>query len=155
MRAARLVCCTLVLVACSKAEETPAVDSAAPTVAPAPAATIAIADLVGKWKQETRTETSDSVIVTSEVNATADPAGWTLTLPGRPVMPLRVTVSGDSLITGAGPYESVLRKGVQVTTEGTLRKQGDKLVGITRAHYQGAKGADSVVTLRTELTRVP
>jgi len=154
MRAVRLVCCTLVLVACSKAEETPAADSAAPTVAPAPAATIAIADLVGKWKQEVRGENSDSVLVTGEINATADPSGWTITLPGRPPMPVRVTVSGDSIITATGPYESVLRKGVQVTTDGVLRQQNGKLVGITTAHYQGA-GADSVVRLRTEMTRVP
>jgi hypothetical protein len=155
MRTAALVSCLVLVAACAKADETPATDSAAPTVAPAPAPMIALADLVGKWKQETRGENSDSVLVTSEVNATADPTGWTLLLPGRPEMPLRITVSGDSLITASGPYESVLRKGVQVTTEGVLRKQGDKLVGITRAHYQRATGADSVVTLRTELTRVP
>ena len=154
MRAAGLLSCVVLLVACSRAEEAPATDSAAGTVAAAPAATISLADLVGKWKQEVRREDSDSVLVTSEVNATADPAGWTITLPGRPPMPVRVTVSGDSIITGSGPYESVLRKGVQVTTDGVLRNQGGKLVGITTARYQGAN-ADSVVRLRTEMTRIP
>ena len=67
-------------------------------------------------------------------------------------MPVRVTVSGDSIMTATGPYESVLRKGVQVTTDGVLRKQDGKLVGISTAHYRTA-GADSVVRLRIEMTR--
>jgi hypothetical protein len=99
-----------------------------------------------------RAENSDSVLVTAPVVATADPSGWTITLPGRPAMPMRVTVDGDSIIAAAGPYESVLRKGVQVTTESVLRRQDGKLVGMTIARYQGA-GADSVARLRTELTR--
>ena len=154
MRAVSLISCVVLLVGCGGSEEAPATDSAAGTVAPAPAPTISLADLAGKWKQEVRGENSDSVIVTAEVNATADPAGWTITLPGRPAMPVRVTVSGDSIITASGPYESVLRKGVQVSTEGVLRNQGGKLVGMTTAHYK-TTGADSVVRLRTEMTRVP
>jgi hypothetical protein len=35
-----------------------------------------------------------------------------------------------------------------------MRKEGDKLVGTTTAHYQ-IKGADSVLTLRSEATRAP
>ena len=69
-------------------------------------------------------------------------------------MPVRVTVDGDSIMTATGPYESVLRKGVQVTTEGVLRKQDGKLVGVTRAHYRTA-GADSVVRVRIAMTRAP
>ena len=69
-------------------------------------------------------------------------------------MPVRVTVDGDSIMTASGPYESVLRKGVQVTTQSVLRRQDGKLVGMTIARYQGA-AADSVVRLRTELTRAP
>lgn len=140
--------------ACSRGEEAAKTDSpaAAPAAAaPAPAA-LSIADLAGKWNQETRAETGDSVLVKSEVNATADPAGWTITLPGRPPMPMKVTISGDSIMTSTGPYESVLRKGVQVTTESVSRMQDGKLVGITTAHYKTA-GADSVVKLRTSMTR--
>lgn len=156
MRATALLCCTLLLVACG-GEETPPADSAA-AVAPAPApapATISLAELAGKWTQTVRTETSDSVLVTGTINATADTTGWTITLPNRPPMPVRVRVDGDSVMNWSGPYESVLRKGVQVTTEGVLRKQPDgKLSGITIARYAGAR-ADSVVRLRTELTRAP
>lgn len=155
MRAAALLSCTVLLVACGGAQETPPADSAAVAPAPAPAATISLADLAGNWTQTVRTETSDSVLVTAAVTATSDTTGWTITLPGRPVMPVRVLrVDGDSIVTATGPYESVLRKGVQVTTENVLRMQDGKLVGITVARYQGA-GADSVVRLRTELTRAP
>jgi hypothetical protein len=155
MRTAALVAfAALMVAACSRGEDAAKTDSpvAAPPAA-APAA-LSLADLVGKWSQETRGENSDSVLVKSEVNATADPAGWTITLPGRPPMPMKVTVSGDSLMTSTGPYESVLRKGVQVTTESVSRLKDGKIVGITTAHYK-TTGADSVVKLRTEMTRVP
>ena len=153
MRATALLPCALVMIACARQEEAPRTDSpAAVTAAPAPA--ISLADLAGKWKQDTRREGSDSILVTSEINATADPAGWTLTLPGRPPVPIRVTASGDSIMVSSGPYESVLRKGVQVTTDGVMRLQDGRLVGTTIARYQGA-GADSVVRLRSEATRVP
>jgi glucose/arabinose dehydrogenase len=158
MRATAFLCCAVLLLACAKAEEKTAADSAAttpaPAAAPAPAATLSLADLAGKWKQETRREGSDSVLVTSEIVATADPSGWTMTLPNRPTVPFKVTVDGDSIITASGPFESVLRKGVQVSTTGVLRKQGDKLVGLTVAHYK-TTGADSVTRLPTTLTRVP
>ena len=155
--AALLAPAVLLLVACAKTEEKPAADSAAtaaaaPAVAPAPG--ISLASLAGNWTQVTRDAKTDSVVVTSEVTATADPAGWTLTLPNRPPQPLRVTVDGDSLLVASGPYESVLRKGVQVTTNSVFRLQGDKLVGTTVAHYANA-GADSVRNLKAELTRKP
>ena len=157
MRATAFLCCAVLLIACAKTEKPPAdtaVATPAQAAAPAPAATLSLADLAGKWKQETRREGSDSVLVTGEVVATADPAGWTMKLPNRPAIPMKITVDGDSIITAAGPFESVLRKGVQVSTTGVLRKQGDQLVGINVAHYK-TKGADSVTRLPTTLTRVP
>jgi hypothetical protein len=65
-----------------------------------------------------------------------------------------VSVNGDSIVTEAGPFESVRRKGVQVTTRTALRKVGDRLVGATRARY-ASTGADTVLILRTEATRAP
>ena len=154
MRPTALLCSAVLLVGCSGSEKAPAADSpaAAPAAAPAAPAALSIADLAGKWTQVVRAENSDSVLVTSVVVATADPNGWTITLPGRPAMPVRVSASGDSLLVASGPYESVLRKGVTVTTDGVLRLVDGKLVGITIAHYKPA-GADSVVRLRTEMTR--
>lgn len=154
MRRTALLSCTILLVACGPKEAPPA-DTAAAVPAPAPPPpTLSLTDLAGKWTQTVRAENSDSVLVTAEVVATADTTGWTITLPGRQPMPIRVRVDGDSVMTAAGPYESVLRKGVQVTTEGVARMQDGKLVGTTIARYRGG-GADSVVRLRSELTRAP
>jgi hypothetical protein len=101
-------------------------------------------------------EGTDSVLVTTTMTATADTSGWSITLPGRPTpVPSRVLeVAGDSVTTESGPYESVLRKGVQVWTHSVMRLKDGKLVGTTVAHYS-TTGADSVARLRTEGTRVP
>ena len=80
--------------------------------------------------------------------------GWTITLPGRPPVPVTVSTSGDSVMTMAGPMESVLRKGVQVTTHGVFRLSGGAMVGTTVAHY-ATTGADSVLRLRNAGTKNP
>ena len=155
MRSTTLLACAVLLVACGRAENAPSADSPAATPTLAAPAALSLADLAGKWTQKTYAENTDSLLVTGEVVATADPSGWTLTLPGRPPTPLRVTVDGDSIITASGPYESVLQKGVQVTTSGVVRMQDGKLVGTTIARYQGVTTADSVRRLRVEMTRTP
>jgi hypothetical protein len=96
----------------------------------------------------------DSTLVTYELVATADPSGWTFNFPKRPPVPVRVAAAGDSIVIDAGPYESLLRKGVQVTTHGVARLQDGKLMGATTAHYK-TTGADSVLPLRFEGTRAP
>jgi hypothetical protein len=63
-----------------------------------------------------------------------------------------LAVDADSVVTEAGPYESVLRKGVQVTTTTVTRYQNGALVGTTTARYSA--GPDSVLQLRFEGTRV-
>ena len=150
MRRFALLCCAAVLVGCSKADNAPAADSTA-TAAPA---ALSAADLVGTWNMKTMSETSDSVLVEYTVTATADPAGWMINLPNRPPMALRVAIAGDSVVIESGPYESVLRKGVQVTTRGVSRLVNGELVGTTVAHY-ATTTADSVVTLRTRGTKAP
>lgn len=162
MRASALVSCAILLIACAKKEQKAADTAAvvapaaapAPAPAPAPAATLSLADLAGKWTAHTLAENSDSVLVTAPITATADTTGWTIALPKRPVMPLHVSLSGDSLLVSTGSYESVLRKGVQVSNTGVLHKQGDKLVGYMVGHYKSA-GADSVRRFRMELTKQP
>jgi hypothetical protein len=86
------------------------------------------------------------------LTATGTTSGWTFTFPGRKPVPARVTVAGDSIRIAAGPYSSVRRKGVQVTTDGVLRLQNGSLVGTTTAHYK-VKTADSVLTLTSSGTR--
>jgi len=57
-------------------------------------------------------------------------------------------------MTSSGPYESMLRKGVQVSTNGAFHLVGGKMVGINTAHY-AVKTADSVLVLRSNGTKMP
>ena len=160
MRRIGICCCAVVLLACGKTKDNSAMDQAAQpatdstTVAPAPAAptAISLADVKGKWKMKTMAEGSDSALV--EYTLDAGDAGWTLHFPKRPPVPSKPTADGDSIVADAGPYESVLRKGLQVTTHGVARLQDGKLVGTTVAHY-ATKSADSVLHLKLEGTRKP
>jgi hypothetical protein len=158
MRAAAFCSCLAVLVACAKTEKEPATDTGAATPTAAPAATatpaaLSLSSLAGKWAVRGTTEDAKSTVVTFDMVATADTAGWTINFPNRkPVAARVVALAGDSVVTEAGPYESVIRKGVQVTTRTTLRLQDGKLLGTTVAHY-ATSGPDSVVSLRMEGAR--
>jgi len=103
----------------------------------------------------TRDGEADGTVVESELTATADTSGWTVTFPNQKPIPVRViAVAGDSIVTKAGPYESVLRKGVQVTSRAVRRLQDGKLVGTSVSRY-ATSGPDSVARYRMEGTRVP
>jgi len=147
------LCCAAVVAGCSKPDAPPAQDTTA-VAAPAPTP-ISLAEVAGKWTVRTMAENSDSVLVTSEMTATADTSGWVTIVPGRPPLPTRVIeVAGDSITTEFGPFESVLRPGVQVTTRTVMRLRDGKLVGSLVARYV-TTGADSVTRLRLEATRAP
>lgn len=147
------LCCAAVVAGCGTADAPPAQDTTA-VAAPAPAP-ISLAEVAGKWTIRTMAENSDSVLVTSEMTATADTSGWVTIVPGRPPLPTRVIdVSGDSITTEFGPFESVLRPGVQVTTRTVMRLRDGRLVGSLVARYV-TTGADSVTRLRLEATRAP
>jgi hypothetical protein len=154
MRRLALCCYAVALVGCSKPKEEPPIEStAAAPETPAAPAPIALADVAGKWSVRTMAESGDSTLVTYEMVTTSDTSGWSLNFPKRKPVPVRVlAVSGDSVVTEAGPFESVLRKGIKVTTRSVLRLQDGKLVGTTVAHY-ATTGADSVRNLRMEGTR--
>ena len=158
MRRVALLCCTAVAVAaCARSEDTATtVDTAAGVVAATTAPTpISLADVAGRWTVRSVPETGDTTAVISQLNAGADTTGWTMTLQNRPPVATRVIlVSGDSIITENGPYESVLRKGTQVRTRSVMRLRDGKLIGTTVATYSGV-GADSILRLRTEATRMP
>lgn len=156
MRRLMLGCCAIALVGCNKPKEEPPMEStvAAPETPAAPAP-IALADIAGKWSVRSMAESGDSTLVTYELVAAGDTSGWSLNFPKRKPIPMRVVaVAGDSIVTEAGPFESVLRKGVKVSTNSVLRLQNGKLVGTTIAHY-ATSGADSVRNLRIEGTRAP
>jgi len=158
MRTAAIAAVTLAVVGCSKAENKPADSQAAQPAAAtpvAPPAALNLADVAGTWNVKATNEKGDSTLVTYTLKATADTSGWTITFPNRPPVPVHVTTTtGDSLVIHAGPYESAIRKGVQVTTDGVVRLQGGKLTGRSIAHYS-VKTADSVRTVITEGTRAP
>ncbi len=144
MRRLTLILGAVLLTSCSK-PDTPPAETAAPT--------INLADLAGTWNMEVRGEMGDSILTTGSITVGTDGA-WTMNLPNRPPMPTQVSVSGDSVMTVAGPFESVLRPGTQVTTNSVMRLVAGKLEGQLVAHYSTA-GADSVVRLRTTASRAP
>lgn len=125
-------------------------EQAADTVAAAP--TISLADIAGTWDMRAVPETGDTTATISQVQATPD--GWTLILQDRDPIEGVVTTSGDSIVVDAGPYESVRRAGVMVTTNAVYRLEGDRLVGTVVAHY-ATSDADSVLRLHAEGTRAP
>jgi hypothetical protein len=157
-----IACSTSVLLAgCAKSDQA-AKDSAAgaaatpaPAAAPAPAPALSLADVAGKWQVRSVPESGADTSATSYVlTATADTTGWIITFPSGLKVPLHVALSGDSVITKTGTFASQRRKGVKVTTEGSLKLQNGKLTGMTIAHYMKA-GADSVLHLHTEGTKMP
>ena len=118
-------------------------------------APLALSDLAGKWRIRAMPQGgTDTTTTEFTLTATSTTEGWTFAFPNGPTVPVRVMVSGDSVVTDAGPYKSVRRKGMDVTTHSAFRKDGEKIVGTTMAKYS-TKGADSTLTLRTEGVRIP
>lgn len=160
MRILALICCVAGVVACAKTDRDAAASDSAAGATETPAAatpTASLADFAGTWNVLAKPESgSDTSTTRYTLNATADSTGWTITFPGRPqpVAVRIVALQGDSVVTEAGPFQSVRRRNVQVTTRNVLRKEGDRLVGSTRARY-ASTGADTVLVLRTEATRAP
>lgn len=148
----------VVAVACSK-NEAASKDTSAPAAAaaptPAPPAAFSFADAAGKWQVRATPESGKDTTPTNYVlTATADTAGWMIEFPSGVKVPLHVMVSGDSLMVNTPSFASQRRKNVKVSTESVLRLQNGKLLGMSVAHYVNA-GADSVLRLRTEGTKVP
>jgi hypothetical protein len=155
MRAVTSCGIALALLGCSKPAEKPAdtAETAAAAETPAPAAS-SLADMAGTWHVTSKVEGSDKVVKYDMVT-TQDQEGWSLKFPDRAPIPVRVVaVEGDSVVSEAGPFESVIRKGVQVRTHVVTRLQDGKLVGRTTARYD-VTGPDTVTYLNFEGTRAP
>ena len=149
--------CAAALIGCAggdDVDEQQAEDSAAAAMAPAPAPTLSLADVAGTWTINAMNETGDSVLTTYTLNAAAEPTGWTISIPNRDPIPVRVTVDADSIIFDTDPYESPVRSGVQVTTQGAGRLVDGKLQGAYTARYQ-VTTPDSVVRGRLAGTKNP
>jgi hypothetical protein len=153
MRRFACICVVAAVLGCADRGSPPATTADSAQMAAPAAAGINLADLAGTWNFTTMPEDRDTVLVTYQLVATADQNGWQILLPNRPPVPAQVLAAeGDSIVLHAGPFESVLRPGQQVTTHTVLRMQGDRLVGTLKAMYQ-VTTADSVAMLRTEGTR--
>lgn len=155
MRRITALFCAAALIGCAGGDEgevQQSEDSAAAAMAPAP--TLSLADLAGTWNVRAMSETGDSTLATYTLNATSEPTGWTITFPNRDPIPVRVTVDADSIIFDTDPYESPVRPGVQVTTQGAGRLMDGRLVGTYTARY-AVSAPDSVMHGRIEGTRTP
>lgn len=125
---------------------------AAPSVAPA---ALSLAAVAGRWQMRAVPTTGDTTPTRYMLTATSDSSGWSIAFPDRPPIPMRiVSVAGDSMVGEFGPYRSVRRRGVMVTTRSVMRLEGDQLVGTAVARYR-TSGPDSVLHLTTEGTRQP
>ena len=154
-----LCLCAAVLTSCAKKDEAAvdtssmATSSTTTSTTPAAPAPVNLADVAGKWNVRAVPATgTDTTPTNSVITATATTSGWTITFPGRKAIPMKVTVDADSIMTEAGPYPSVRRKGTQVTTNSVMRLQGGSLIGNTTAHFK-VKTPDSVLVLNTTGTR--
>lgn len=154
MRRRSLCLALMVLAACSKPAAKVATDSTVPAPTAMTAAPISFADVAGTWVMQTMGTTSDSVLLGYELMVTADGNGSTITFPNRTPVPVRLTLSGDSVMSEVGPYESALRKGVKVTTSTVSRLSGSEMVGTGVARYT-VTGPDSVLQLRMRGSRKP
>ncbi len=143
MYRATVLCCAAVLVACAPSGERAGTE----------AAMISLADVAGVWTVQAFPATGDTALATYEMVATNSTEGWTVTFPGRDPLPARVAaVEGDSIVVDVGPYESVLRAGVMVSTRSVARLQDGNLRGTFAARYQTTQ-PDSVIRGRLQGTR--
>ena len=159
MRHVAAWCCVAAVAGCARSDERAAADTAASASTPATAAepgTSTPPGVAGRWQRRAIPDrgTTDTTATEYVLTATADTSGWTMTYPDRPPVPVRVTIAGDRIITEAGPYESGRRKGVEVTSTGVLWLEAGKLGG-TRGGRYNTRGADSVIRVRVEGTRLP
>ena len=159
-----IACSAIVFVAgCAKSDQA-AKDSAtaaaamaapAPAPAPAPAApSLSEADLAGKWQMQSVPESGKDTTPTKFVLTSTSESTAVVAFPSGVKVKQHVSFSGDSVTMKSDEFPSQRRKGVKVRTEVVSRLQGGRLVGMTTAHYSHA-GADSVLRLRTEGTKMP
>lgn len=146
MRSVSAALVTALLVACGPAEE-PVPEAPAPPPAPT------VADFAGTW-QNSATLTGVADPVPSTMTGTAAGTDWTMSLEGRPAIPMTVSIVGDSLVAVSAEYESILRPGVMVTTRTAAVLHDGMLMGNITATYRTATG-EEVVTGTITGTRAP
>jgi hypothetical protein len=134
------------LTACGGAKDAAADSSGATATAMAPAMAPAKtpANFAGTWAT-TATLEGAAAPVPSTLVGSADGATWTISLEGRPNIAAMASMSGDSLVIQSAEYESVLRKGVMVTTRvATVMTDSTMLMGNMTATYKTPTGEEVV-----------
>ncbi|HEY0670937.1 MAG TPA: hypothetical protein VGD27_01660 [Longimicrobiales bacterium] len=142
-----VVVAAILFFGCAPADDT-AQDQPADTVA---TSTAPAADANGTWDMRATPvsgDTTPTIFQLQVANGT-----WTLMLPNREPVVANVVADADSFIVEAGPYQSVRREGMTVSTRSVYRINGDQMTGTTTARYQ-TTGADSTLQLTTTGTRV-
>jgi len=90
---------------------------------------------VGSWTNKAMTGPKDSVVATNTTTISAD-GKITVQFPGRPLLTGRLLAAGgDSVATEVGPYESVVKKGLKVTTKTVSHYRGSASTGTFDAKY--------------------
>lgn len=124
----------------SGAAATAAADSSAMSpMASAPT----MADFAGTWQMQSMLEGVEKP-VPSTIVGSADGSTWTISLEGRPNVPMQASMSGDSLVTQTAEYESVLRKGVMVTVRTATVLNNGAMTGKMIATYKTPTGQEVV-----------
>ncbi|PYO91085.1 MAG: hypothetical protein DMD66_00815 [Gemmatimonadetes bacterium] len=108
----------------------------------AQAAASAKPTIAGAWAMESNVKTAagKDTVVRSLVTATADANGWVTHLAGRaPIATRVVAMGGDSVVTEAGPFQSVTRPGQTVTTRETLHFKDNAVWGAIEARFSNGE----------------
>jgi hypothetical protein len=152
MRYPALLCCAALVAGCAERQEDASAEMEGEAVAMAEMASLA--DFAGTWNMRALNEAGDSVLVEYQMTATDGMDGWMVMFPDREPLPARVVAfEGDSLITEVGPYESLFRPGVMVTTRSVGRLEAGAMVGSFVATYD-TEEADSILRGQSQGTRV-
>jgi len=135
-----LIVCALLLTGCAQSQPPGSGSSASEDAGGT--ATLSLVDLAGTWEGTITPAGRDSVLANVELHASSDPNGWTVRVTSasdpsmtRLVPATSVVAQGDSVIVEAGPFESMLRPGQQVTTHSVYRLQNGMLMGAHRTTY--------------------
>jgi hypothetical protein len=137
MRPVPYLLCVLLVAACGAAEQPPQAEPAADVGA------YDIADYAGTWENVVTLDGVDTPIP-STMSGNAAGTDWTMSLEGRPGIPLQVVVVGDSLISESAEYESILRPGVMVSVRTSSVLQDGVLLGNVVTDYRTAEGNQQV-----------
>ena len=141
MRRTVMLGLAVVFAACSKADTPPATDTVA--AMPGSPAAVSLASFAGTWDVNVMPEGSDSVATSHVLNVT-DTAAWKLEFSDRAGADVRITgMRGDTVLGEAGPFESGVRRGVQVRTTNSFWLEDGKLRGKTTARYE-TTGSDTL-----------